>query len=120
MAADLSSTVALKGYKGDPACKMPIPASKESAFCALAGERGIHNRNFQNVSAYARRQIGIGIEGRFLKEGLPPVGNFGLFAVLMTEAAANTAALVRHGWRSLEALKIQCLAERIDLLVSGS
>jgi hypothetical protein len=32
------------------------------------------------------------------------------------EAAANVAALVRHGQHSLEALKIQCLAERIDLL----
>ena len=36
-----------------------------------------YNRNFQNVSAFARGQIEIGIELRFPKDGLPPVGDLG-------------------------------------------
>jgi hypothetical protein len=77
MQADLSVRIAGKEYKGDPKLENAYTGSRKSVFGHGRARLEIHNRNFQNLSAYATGQIWIGIAVRLPKEGLPPIDNSG-------------------------------------------
>ena len=98
---------------------MRILASPEFGFVVWLRGRRKHNRNFQNVSAYARGQIGIGIEGRFVINGCRE-GDI-LDSVASAIEAAATAATCPTSRIASQALKIQYVwRKEIDLLVSGT